>query len=1308
MKAVCRRFASLRLREMWRYREGKDGEEADLVTRRTRTSKRAMKPPDKLPLPGEEEVEEDGNKREAWLLARSVPLPSSCPIPLTTIPPLLSPLSCTTTTVATLTVTTTSSIIITYKQERTVAARLTQLGLMKTNFTGSTRRPRQVNLSGKSRASPTLSGPSAKGVNTSTSVATARELRARRESERQRNAAAVTIQSTYRGHASRIALRNNNRDAWDKSVGFKASSVTAQSGPTVAASNIDAIALLLLFCEPTNPADLERLFFTISAFNPDSSITFVTHNILQSGGRARFLITRLSRKIVTALSTLSTKPGYPIAQQRLPFFLLFIAQTGAYLPNFVDESYFSLLAQLISNDFLNFVVPTDPISFGRSCTTPSAAFLQAIVLALQSSITSADRPLIYARFVQVFLSSPSLNIKLFPRLPVRIFSNLLDLRQLLDAICELRFTQLGPEKALWLLSYLVSLVQDSGPAVSTENSELENQILSHHLYQPVSPENQYSHSATLFGPIFFALDSLLEMYNNDGPHMTDATSATSTFDPPEYIKDQLNRLLGTSIIQHLVDLTRSDIPAEASSPLLRRTRYVAQSFTLRCLLYFRFLRQRFHNRLFLARSTNGSPLLSELFSQIQNSKVFQNGMAAPKDILEGLKLTYNRKSSGLDHRYAEWTSIFLFLDLYCFASVVVDDEEFFSFQDKSLTQYQLRALVAFLKNLAYVTYFEVSEIESQHSGEPLWRPLTTEDRIQNNPRWDIAGSHGITLPWLRNLVVRILRSLHRRDSRQSFLAGNLWLMADVDLEGSTLLIAEEEARQQQPEELDEAGDSDSEDGSFETTTPSQPSSFIKRREKDLRHNYLAAITPRLEILQNLPFLIPFRTRVTIFRDFVRLDQQRRGTGDHDFWRLNQANPLMDHHSGNTKHHGVIRRDHVFEDAYDEFYALGDGFKEPIQITFVDSFGAEEPGIDGGGILKEFLSSIVQESYRNDPAQGVPFFSETEGHLLYPNPTLLDQISWGLYKQNQRGFHDIKSEVSHEVSELLKRFEFLGRIIGKCMYEGILVDVAFADFFLLKWSKVSLGNEDLGLGVDDLKSLDRSLWKGLQSLKYYDDHTIENLELTFTTENIFQLPDSLALNGVSKKITLVDLKPGGSQLPVTSSNRLEYIHLLSRYKLVTQGKLQTNAFLKGLSSIISPRWLSMFNQSELQTLVGGNESPLDISDLRRNTVYGGIYTIGDDNQEHPTIEMFWSVMERLEESDKRAVLKFVTSVSRAPLLGFGSLNPKFSIRDAGSDPTRLPSTSTCVNLLKLPRYQSEHVLEEKLLYAANAGAGFDLS
>jgi ubiquitin-protein ligase E3 C len=46
---------------------------------------------------------------------------------------------------------------------------------------------------------------------------------------------------------------------------------------------------------------------------------------------------------------------------------------------------------------------------------------------------------------------------------------------------------------------------------------------------------------------------------------------------------------------------------------------------------------------------------------------------------------------------------------------------------------------------------------------------------------------------------------------------------------------------------------------------------------------------------------------------------------------------------------------------------------------------------------------------------------------------------------------------------------------------------------------------------------------------------------------------------------------------------------------------------------------MFNQQELQILLGGTNSPIDLDDLRTNTKYGGVY---DEND--LTIQFFWKV------------------------------------------------------------------------------------
>lgn len=257
----------------------------------------------------------------------------------------------------------------------------------------------------------------------------------------------------------------------------------------------------------------------------------------------------------------------------------------------------------------------------------------------------------------------------------------------------------------------------------------------------------------------------------------------------------------------------------------------------------------------------------------------------------------------------------------------------------------------------------------------------------------------------------------------------------------------------------------------------------KQLHKQQVNHFMAAVAPRLEILQHLPFFIPFSTRVQIFREFVSADQKRRrgGNTDPDAWRamifqrrVREEDPRMTL----SKHHATIHRESVFEDAFAEFYPLGEGLKEPIQITFIDQFGAQEAGIDGGGVTKEFLTSVTKEAF-------VPgrynLFLENKQHMLYPNPNSIEEL-----RENLRDNGLPPTEINMAVHDLLRQYEFLGRIVGKCLYEGILVDINFAGVFLLQWSYGQDGGCGIGIGyrpgVNDLKDLDEDLHQGLVSFQ----------------------------------------------------------------------------------------------------------------------------------------------------------------------------------------------------------------------------------
>jgi len=119
------------------------------------------------------------------------------------------------------------------------------------------------------------------------------------------------------------------------------------------------------------------------------------------------------------------------------------------------------------------------------------------------------------------------------------------------------------------------------------------------------------------------------------------------------------------------------------------------------------------------------------------------------------------------------------------------------------------------------------------------------------------------------------------------------------------------------------------------------------------------------------------------------------------------------------------------------------------------------------------------------------------------------------------------------------------------------------------------------------------------------------------------------------------------------------------------------------------------------LISGQRGALDLNEMRQNTKYSNGYY-----EEHLTIRLFWAVLEQFTPEEQAKLLKFVTSCSRPPLLGFKSLDPPFCIHQKTTP--GLPSATTCVNQLKLPPYNDFDEMKAKLLYAIESESGFELS
>ncbi|XP_055627362.1 ubiquitin-protein ligase E3C [Toxorhynchites rutilus septentrionalis] len=505
--------------------------------------------------------------------------------------------------------------------------------------------------------------------------------------------------------------------------------------------------------------------------------------------------------------------------------------------------------------------------------------------------------------------------------------------------------------------------------------------------------------------------------------------------------------------------------------------------------------------------------------------------------------------------------------------------------------------------------------------------LNNESTSHYRLKCDINEQNKNVWPHLLKVCVSLLRQIHTRDLRRTFCPEGHWTAQNLNLplDKPTDLHLSRSRRGPRPfQPIRDFTREDIEDG------------------PPLSTKQIRSIT----ILREIPFVVAFNTRVGVFQGLVAADKLRT-QGDLQGFLQGPSIQL------------TVRRSHLYEDAFDKLSPLNEPDLRPkFRIEMVNSAGMREAGIDGGGVFREFLSELIKTAF--DPHRG--FFMITKDNMLYPNPS-----------------------VGKIVEDYQRHYYFIGRILGKGLYENLLVELPLAEFFLSK-----LAGKHSDVDIHQLASLDPVLHRNLMSLKAYEGD-VTDLGLDFTI-----VCDELG------ETRIEELKPNGANITVSSSNRLEYIQLMADFKLNKQIRSQCLAFRQGLANVLPIEWLYMFSNKELQVLISGAEIPVDVNDLRQNTRYGGDFTL-----EHHTIQLFWKVVEEFGDIQRRQLLKFVTSCSRPPLLGFKDLDPPFCIQNAG-DTDRLPSASTCMNLLKLPAFEKEDTLKEKLLYAIQSGAGFELS
>jgi ubiquitin-protein ligase E3 C len=181
----------------------------------------------------------------------------------------------------------------------------------------------------------------------------------------------------------------------------------------------------------------------------------------------------------------------------------------------------------------------------------------------------------------------------------------------------------------------------------------------------------------------------------------------------------------------------------------------------------------------------------------------------------------------------------------------------------------------------------------------------------------------------------------------------------------------------------------------------------------------------------MPFVVPFADRVRQLQSLIAADKHDIGRADHWGGGRQVRTCLCVRMSVHTAQviDIRVRRTHLYEDAFSELSpANAPNLRHQVRVTMTNWAGAAEAGIDGGGVFREFLAEVVKDAFH--PARGLFTVASHSGEL-YPNAA-----SAIVYADDYK-----------------QHFYFLGRLLGKCIYEQQLMEMRFASFFLAKLQRL---------------------------------------------------------------------------------------------------------------------------------------------------------------------------------------------------------------------------------------------------------------
>ncbi|KAL4170861.1 hypothetical protein KRP22_008964 [Phytophthora ramorum] len=331
-------------------------------------------------------------------------------------------------------------------------------------------------------------------------------------------------------------------------------------------------------------------------------------------------------------------------------------------------------------------------------------------------------------------------------------------------------------------------------------------------------------------------------------------------------------------------------------------------------------------------------------------------------------------------------------------------------------------------------------------------------------------------------------------------------------------------------------------------------------------------------------------------------------------------------------------------------------QEHLNIGFIG-----EPALDAGGVLREWFGLVCKELFSADRGLFVTTHAEDSSYWI----------------------NSESAKCVPEGQDHLQYFTFAGRLLGKSILDGLVLEVSLA----LPLLKHLLG---VPITFSDLEFLDEELYKHLSWVR--DNDHVDALCVTFS----IQTPSG----------ETVELKPGGESIDVTDENKMEYLSLVLRYRMLDSVAEQLTALLKGLYEVIPKSLLTIFDYQELDFYLSGLPT-LNVTDWQNNSRVR--HAAQDDDSEGierelEVLQWFWDVVGSFTDDQRARLLQFATGCSRVPVEGFRALTSASGIVHSftlqlvptGTPPLGMcPRAHTCFNRIDLPVYETKEDLTSYL-------------